>query len=120
MNFETYVSLEVAKLLRKAGFDWKVFGYYNKFNFFHEAVAQCDEIKAPTLEVVQKWLREVKGWHISVYPETTFNDGLVYNFSIYKEDYDRNANHVYTGRSFVSFEEAQETGIKKILEIILK
>ena len=154
---EYHVSLEVAKLLKQAGFDWKTFSHWTEsdinnpdFKFsglsnkpiLYDGYTPIDEeacvgrkkdwnnynnecpliyhYSAPTLDIVQRWLREVKGYHISVFPETTYKEGIMYNFSIYKEDYDFNANHIYTGQTVKTYEEAQEAGIKKALEIILK
>ena len=59
---EYYVSLEVAKLLKEAGFDWEVEYVYN-FGKLIRSVAHPvlgNELAAPTLDVAQRWLREVK------------------------------------------------------------
>lgn len=87
INHECYISLEVAKLLKKAGFDWeretcyigksgrpykyhkffnwnmprKYFEKYGSDNLFHAFISQKKTnsfISAPTLEVAQRWLRE--------------------------------------------------------------
>ena len=126
---ESYVSLETAKMLKKVGFDWECMKCYNHEVMFDmesdEIRKQCPQhsqwdILAPTLDVAQRWLREVKGYHISVFPETTYKEGIMYNFSIYKEDYDFNANHIYTGQTVKTYEEALEEGIKKCLTILLE
>lgn len=69
-NHNEYVSLDIAKLLKKAGFDWAVEDYYSHnfqnhtINFAnHNAVG--DEFSAPTLAVAQRWLREIKGVQVS-------------------------------------------------------
>ena len=127
---ETYVSLEVAKLLKQAGFDWKVRYMYRNNN---PTLCICSETPyrnmpkpnkcpmfwqyaAPTLSVAQKWLREVK--HIDVfvwisclqnYKWIGKNIGLELDFT------------VHTGENlYTTYEEAQEAGIKKCLEIILE
>ena len=112
---ESYVSLEVAKLLKEAGFDWEVNYYFrdNNEKLIPKEVIHCFNnqlTKASTLAVVQKWLREIKGYELWVYPFSTH-----YRFSFYgylgNEDNDTN---------FDTYEEALEVGIKKCLEIILK
>lgn len=76
VNYEIFVSLEVAKLLKKAGFDWEVNHYYFtqngktelKYNFKHPAqnynksMATMDSMSfefevcsCPTLSVAQRW-----------------------------------------------------------------
>ena len=130
---ETYVSLEVAKLLKEAGFDWETREYY-KFtdegyrfrwnalpvNWNKKVAALIAEkhglsegYSAPTLSVVQKWLREVKGY--SIYP--TFG-----GYKIYVLDANDSAgfSKTYVLNSILTYEKAQEAGIKKVLKLILE
>ena len=79
VNHEYFVSLEVAKLLKEAGFDWKCNGVFisengNQYAFI-KADAACDNnnskynpynISSPTLDVTQRWLREAKNCYVSV------------------------------------------------------
>lgn len=142
VNHEYYVSFEVAKLLKEAGFDWEVQSYYSKLSKKQERLLwlQCgcnykenintnqNRYSAPTLDVAQRWLREVKRIfiHVSVYavteqgPEITDND----KFSIYAETWDSQKWDKWVSLfeidDFNTYEEAQEAGIKKVLEIILK
>ena len=106
INHEYYVSLEVAKLLEEAGFNWSCREYYPT-NFLTN---RYQEYAKPTLDVAQRWLREVKGYELWVYPFSTH-----YHFSFYGylANEDNNTN-------FDTYEEAQEAGIKKALEIILE
>lgn len=115
INHEYNVSLEVAKLLREAGFDWDTFGYYNKLGFFHRAIPHHGEISAPTLEVVQRWLRKVKNTHIIVTYNPTLRGDYVYDVFV-------PCNKFWLGSpiSYDTYEEAQEAGIKKALEILLE
>lgn len=70
---EYYVSLEVAKLLKTAGFDWEVnhsypncesldnscSGYMEDLSFYHNLNdGKYGGMSAPTLDVAQRWLRE--------------------------------------------------------------
>jgi hypothetical protein len=134
INNECYVSLEVAKLLKKAGFNWEVNHYYFtqngktelKYNFKHPAqnynksMATMDSMSfefevcsCPTLDIAQRWLREVKGY--SIYPTRG-------GYKIYVLDINDSAgfSKTYELNSNLTYEESQESGIKKALELILE
>ena len=142
MNHEYYVSFEIAKLLEKAGFDWKCRKCYNKGVLFD---MEPDEIRtqtpqhssydvlAPTLEVAQRWLRKVKNYYVNVDVDCDsvevfytarylFHNGDNYNASYIWEDTGMNndVKHRRFRRFFDNYEEALEAGIKKALEIINK
>ena len=125
-NHECYVSLEVAKLLKKAGFDWKVRYMYRNNN---PTLCICTEspyrnvpklnkcpmywqYAAPTLEIAQRWLREEKNYEIFV----------VVKFLADKEYIARVETNIsgYSTNIYKFYEEAQEAGIKKALEMILE
>lgn len=143
-NHEYYVSFEIANLLKKAGFDWELetcyigksvrpYKYHKFFNWnkprkdfekdgsdnlFHAFITQKKTnsfISAPTLEVAQRWLREVKGLHINVdtWP------GALWRWIVWKINPERRivaSKH----SSYKTYEEALESGIYKALEIILE
>lgn len=139
-NHEAYVSLEVAKLLKKAGFDWKCNHYYftqngkteSKSDFRHpaqnynESMTTTDSksfefevCSRPTLDVAQRWLREVKNMLVEVCfgQERKWNYTAVFDMSIEGiVPYDK----MFYKKGFWSYEETQEAGIKKVLEIILE
>ena len=160
INHECYVSLEVAKLLKEAGFDWETFSHWTEsdvnnpdFKFsglsdkpiLYDGYTIIDEdtfvgrkkdwnnynnecqliynYSAPTLDIAQRWLREVKG--IEIYAHVFYDSRemldelVVYVYEVNHiikqiEDW-INSYDVYH-----SYEEAQEAGIKKVLEIILE
>ena len=136
MNHEYYVSSEIAKLLKEAGFDWKCRKCYNKGVLFD---MEPDEIRtqtpqhssydvlAPTLEVAQRWLREVKHLDISIHYDPTIKS-QPYVYFIYDVEEKFNdilgiispVTHSYSDGYFYTYEEAQEAGIKKAIEILLK
>jgi len=135
INHEYYVSLEVAKLLKQAGFDWKCNLYFSElsapkeagifdavtnkvYGVFDSTILGIgnpteDDILRPTLDVAQRWLREVKGY--SIYP--TYG-----GYKIYVLDINDSAgfSRTYGLNSNLTYEEAQEVGEKKALEIILE
>ena len=142
INHECYVSLEVAKLLKKAGFDWEVnhsypnisaldnscSGYMEDLSFYHNLNdGKYGGLSAPTLEVAQRWLREVEHLDISIHYDPTIKS-QPYAYSIYdvEEKFDNifgiisPITHSYSDGYFYKYEEAQEGGIKKALEIILE
>lgn len=148
MNHEYYVSLEVAKLLKEAGFEWEEhyprnFCYVNdNTELFDKSVlknyiGEGDVIYlAPTLEVAQRWLRKIKNIEICISWEIEFEEKeLNWNKRRYCYDIDTHVNsipllsidddywaegyHTF-GNSYSTYEEAQEEGIKKALEMILE
>lgn len=143
INYEAYVSPEVAKLLKKAGFNWecktcyigksiRLYKYYKFFNWniprryfendgsdnlFHAFITQKKNnsfISAPTLDVAQRWLREVKGYNVLVCHDFKLNK---HGWWILKDNIMLCHNY---GTQFDIYEEAQEAGIKEALELILE
>lgn len=138
---ETYVSLELAKLLKKAGFNWEGTAYYQHGVFYPYVIDRerlivmnqssapdyMEQYSAPTLDVAQRWLREVKGYHVCAQPT---------NSEVNKETHKRDIEYLVmifvninsTGgvgfvemiESFKTHEEALEAGEKKVLELILE
>lgn len=144
---ETYVSLETAKMLKEAGFDWECRCYYetsgklrgkNSGSFSNHnspliwqnnGNTDTQLYSAPTLDVAQRWLREVKNIVVEAHatfqltPEgnrqyaAAFVDwiGSTYSYE-YLERFDKDGNFCV---EFDSYEEALEAGINKKLNILL-
>lgn len=110
-NHEYYVSLEVAKLLKEAGFDWECDKSYDCTN---SDCVRYEEYSAPTLDVAQRWLRETYHLHITIFSSSQES----WMFRITKL-HEKLENGEY-GEDFYTYEEAQEAGIKKALELILE
>ena len=135
INHEYYVSLEVAKLLKEAGFDWEVnhsypnvsaldnscSGYMEDLSFYHNLNdGKYGGLSLPTLDVAQRWLREVKGIDVYIFPTTNNIRKCVYEWGI--KTFGRALwveGQPYTNQ-YETYEETQEAGIKKALEIILE
>jgi len=138
INHECYVSIEVAKLLKEAGFDWKCKYAYiitpdgdmptGEEGMLTEYVENVNWlVSAPTLDVAQRWLREAKGFMV----ETTFitdEYSVIYQANLYEVVSENSSEgfseliSVVKGQSELkrTYEEAQEAGIKKALELILE
>lgn len=131
VNHECYVDLEVANLLKEAGFDWETeFGQHiwdrgkclaTNRNFNSEKYL----VSLPTLDVAQRWLREVKEYHIILSHRTEmFFEEKRYNLNEIKADiinkYPGGGLYITSTVFYRTYEEAQEDGIKKALELILK
>lgn len=145
INHEYYVSLEIAKLLKKAGFDWELetcyigksvrpYKYHKFFNWnkprkdfekdgsdnlFHAFITQKKTnsfISAPTLEVAQRWLREVRNFDVLILFQWRGDRSIAYKYEIRLEG----RPYALQLLLFNTYEEAQEAGIKKALEIILE
>ena len=126
MNHECYVSFEIAKLLKEAGFDWEEhqprnFCYVNdNTELFDKSVLKNyigeDDViyLAPTLDITQRWLREVKGLIVQI-------DFLRHNKWWYLVLQGERVETLENPRvKFNTYEEAQGAGIRKALEIILE
>ena len=133
INHECYVSLEVAKLLKDTGFDWECKEYYYNFattgwslsfddNFVNWNSWSERYISAPTLDVAQRWLREVKNIDINILTDFDSVKRLYYVRYVVKDGHyktyyiTKNQSYVY----FNTYEEAQEAGINEALEILLE
>ncbi len=96
---EDCVSLEVAKLLREKGFDCEcayVYGHPNGdyeyvFENFYRPIKNSELIEsaytAPTLQMAEKWLRDVHNLVIMISPITSDEDGdggCLWNWDVYE------------------------------------
>ena len=153
---ETYVSIETAKLLKQAGFDWEIDTFYQRYYegdghdnsipteefVLHNAdYAHCSNwnntpltnlngilhrLSAPTLEVAQKWLREVKNCQIEImYMYDKYGINMGKYIGIYTVQ-DRIHTSLADEKSeqpiklFEVYEKAQEALEQKILTILLE
>ena len=123
---ETYVSREIAEKLNKLNFKW---GYSGNSEFYPEdGFEDCpDGIWAPRLDVAQRWLREVKHYHICVQPVNTEVDkethkcNIAYDVLLYVDNNSRGGvDFVEMLEIFETYEDAIEAGIKKCLTLILE
>ena len=129
------VTFETAKLADKAGFDWEVYAAYNKNNeeledlsdIYHyacEGGMELDEwfgnynskswkslISAPTQSLLQRWLREVHNIHVEVICNNIVTK--LYTCEITAMHFEK------ITKTFKSFEEALEEGLKQSLKRIL-
>ena len=133
-NHEYYVSLEVAKLLKKAGFDWETKNWWDyckpidewSLRNYPEKPVNWNskyynyDCSAPTLEVAQRWLREVKNCYtgIDVFVRNLDKNNTYYNRWFVYFNGTRYSGSNYDDTQY--YEDAQEAGIKKALEIILE
>lgn len=147
INYEYYVSIEVAKLLKEAGFDWEICdgyivhedgdvfttGFQIPYDFngdngdlFINHNGHEESLSRPTLTIAQRWLREVKHLEISIYYDPTIKS-QPYAYAIHDVEEKFNdiygiispITHSYSDGYFYTYEEAQESAIKTALEIIL-
>ncbi|MBR3565328.1 MAG: hypothetical protein IKN91_03235 [Paludibacteraceae bacterium] len=135
MTHEQYIEYETARLAKQAGFDWKCTqcyyngefdnDYYDSYNFNGSCLYQ---ISAPTQSVLQRWLREEKGYHIYISHTYTAIDCQVK--SVWEILYEKMSflkpNSILIleddlGRSlaFDTYEAALEAGLKECLSLII-
>ena len=112
---ETYVSLEVAKLLQEKGFDIECNNaYYNGKLIDYTMYGFCgalDFIFAPTQQMAMAWLREEKNIIINIW-----YDGVDWAAEYYNNE---DENFYLIADSYNSYEEAVESALKYILENLI-
>lgn len=127
INNEYYVSFGVAKLLKELGFDWDTYNGYNKDGVFADKSRSLitwnhfsDYYSAPTIEVAQRWLREVK--NIDVVVSRAMQWKQFYYTITHEENRTSKIDFMSLNEDlwWFKYEEALEAGIKKALELILK
>jgi len=130
INHEYYVSPELVKLLKEAGFNWKE---YLKPLSIYDGGGSIWKIP---LHIAQKWLREVKKISVEVktrrwvnrYQDGKYTVSYTYELwpidtSIVPNDDDKFSHYtIYYACNieFQTYEEAKEAGEKKTLELILE
>lgn len=120
---QAYVSFFISELLKKAGFDWETIQYYHTgskelveptYNFSRNFNNLVDygysRNSAPTLEVTQRWLREVKGVNLVV----TLLDKGGYSYK-----YSDKASKVAWLQPYETYELALERGIEECLKYVI-
>ena len=122
---EDYVSLEVAKLLNKKGFDINTGTFYgNGGVLYHGSLAfhscirkEYGSYPAPPLHMAQKWLRVEKNIHIMMDVCASGYYAVLWktNGTFIKTLVDKGPND---GGVWDTFEEALQTGILEALNLI--
>jgi len=102
---EQLISFETAKLAKKKGFDWVVFGDYTKDGILIHTTPTA-KYKAPTQSLLQKWLREEKEIFIDV---SYGNLNKKWYYSVSSTGF---------GETKKDYEEALEAGLKEALNLI--
>lgn len=120
---EEYCNLYTSELLKEFGFDWeclccydlllsktKIRDNYSVYN--HNKLSEF--VSAPTLAVAQRWLRDVKGIHITIFSQSQESwmcriteKGQKLEDGLYFED-------------FATYEQALECAISNTLERLKK
>lgn len=127
MITEDYVSFEVAKLLKEKGFEEETWGYYpikgDGIGLFRRSGVEYNhnnsqvQISAPTLQMVQKWLREEHKVDIAIYHELNDDSTSVY----YKYIGVMPGKTVFECKQgAVKYEQAVENAIKWVLENLIE
>lgn len=118
---DDYVSLETARLLKEAGFDWKCEWFFTEKELLghssisknHNEIHEYGGCSRPTLSLAAKWLRKENNIYVEVIRKFT-----CWKFSLI------NLNPVciikLTAGSFNTYEEALEKGLKEALERICR
>lgn len=119
---EDYVSFEIAKLLKKKGFDWYTYTYYEDENNPNISLRaskpinwnKTEFISKPTLQMAMKWLRKVHNLYIDI--RININNSL-YSFKIYSVGI--SGARAFTDYHIKSYEATCELAIKYCLEKLI-
>ena len=131
---EELVRLETAKLAKEKGFDWETLGAWVDLTEFEGQITLEEFLRsnnhnkkghrysAPTQSLLQKWLRDVHGWHIVLIPVVTMH----YTFKIMKvwkkddpfEDIETPPYKGVNAYDYSTYEEALEAGLIEVLNLV--
>ncbi len=154
MTHEQFITLETAKLAKQAGFDWECLARYSQegelkmqgdldFNLLcfdwnglepvdyvdFGIVSAYGSISAPTQAMLQRWLREVKKYQVTIFlnPRVIEEDGYDPR---YEFDPNRYGYHIENlndrgctegeDYDYMGYEVALEAGLQKCLTLIIK
>lgn len=135
MNKEDYVSFEVAKLLKEAGFDVPTSTHYsNRGDVWQSSAPEdynddksCKACSRPTQALAARWLREVYGIHVMINPYYDCSvdaDGEIVDKRMY---WGYMIIYAATGNlaedndeRFDNYEQALEAGLRKVIKLIKK
>ena len=121
MIHEEICTYEVCKLAKEKGFNVQTFdwydytGNYNK-GFIPHKLHECPRYKeyyASTQGLLQRWLREEKGYYVYPYYD---NNEFKWTYSIREKTGDMWILLVGETPNFDEYEEAMEAGLKFVLE----
>lgn len=119
---EQYISLETARLAKERGFNLTQDTFYNagsQWKLQSDSLLRtgADEfLEAPTQSLLQRWLREEHGIHISI-RRAYFWDEEEYNDFIYLSGKDEHED-ITLGNEWETYEDALENGLKEALKLI--
>ena len=110
MITEDYCSYEIAKLLKKKGFDERVSSFYPP-----------GDIQRPTLQMAMKWIREMYDIYIDISIYVITKNIVKYNINVYykKKENDSMYLGIHLTKECSKYEEAVEAAIKYCLENLI-
>lgn len=120
MITDELVSFETAKLAKEKGFNWICPHYFRLNNRELYKIFPCedwsdigDRINVPTKSLLQRWLREEKGFY--VYPLFD-NDELSWTYVVREKRSDMWIPLISKMSYYDCFDEAMEDALKVVLE----
>jgi len=129
---ERYVSFEIAKILRKKGFDGLCSAYYDCFttdnlhegneptNFNEIDPKIRDIVSAPTLQMACEWLREKHKLYIEPFVIKNYDKKeLEYTYTIQDLDFPGSDDGIECCKSWNSSELAVEAAVKYCIEKLI-
>lgn len=121
---EVYVKRETADLLKKAGYNWMTpQGYLISSGLLtsgHFSNNSNYGVSAPTLEVAQRWLREIKNIEVTV-EWCVVVKGVIHSYNERTYEYHIEGQKFAFGDrcGYKTYEEAKEAAITEVLNILI-
>lgn len=115
MTQESYVSFEIAKLLKEKGFDWDCTSHFDSYHIECPNTPMNSNstkywVSRPTHQMACAWIRD-KGYHIAV----LFNS----KFRTWERIIQASTGIKWSLGGFSSHDKAVEEGIKYALEVLI-
>lgn len=140
MTHEQFIKLETARLAKQAGFDWECNERYREGHSTNDSEPlyisprdnwnqDADLYSAPTQSVLQRWLREEKGYQVTVFltPQVIEEEDCDPR---YEFDPNRYGYHVenlndkgcveFDDYNCIGYEAALEAGLKQCLTLLIE
>lgn len=132
MTSETHVTLETARLLKRAGFDWKCECRYvegrpvRSYPPKNVNTLSADVCSMPTQAVAARWLRERKGISVDIQAiDAQVHLGMYQWRIVLLQDFDGSMTEewfelasYYRPQLFPNYETALENGLREVLIIL--
>lgn len=126
MVTEDYCNFEIAKLLKKNGFEGRMHTFYTEegteIESSYVVPSNFFPIYRPTLQMAMKWLREVHHYYIQIMLDSWVRGGRLGYYVVLQKtdsDFEMMLQDVFDEAFYQTYEQACEAAIKYCLENLI-